>query len=104
MTLQGNKSDGTDMHSKTAALIGIGRDQAKILNYGRIYGAGLSFAERLLIQFNPKLSSAEAKAKAKAIYKMTKGERRYLLNEMGRRRLKSLKGGKDSTAPVTRSE
>ncbi len=30
MTLQGNKTDGTDLHSKTANLIGISRDQAKV--------------------------------------------------------------------------
>ena len=30
MTLQGNKSDGTDLHSKTADIIGISRDQAKV--------------------------------------------------------------------------
>ncbi|ODN03888.1 DNA polymerase subunit gamma-1 [Orchesella cincta] len=84
MTLQGNKSAGTDMHSKTASLIGIGRDQAKILNYGRIYGAGVNFAERLLMQFNRQLSSTEARSKSKSMYKMTKGERKYLLNEVGR--------------------
>ena len=30
MNLQGKKSDGTDMHSKTASMIGISRDQAKV--------------------------------------------------------------------------
>ncbi|CAL1292906.1 unnamed protein product [Larinioides sclopetarius] len=33
MTLQGKKSTGTDMHSKTAKSVGVSRDQAKI--YGR---------------------------------------------------------------------
>jgi len=60
------------MHSKTASLIGIERDQAKVINYGRIYGAGQTFSERLLLQFNRQLSSIDAKAKAKALYKMTK--------------------------------
>jgi DNA polymerase gamma 1 len=31
MNLQGKKSDGTDMHSKTASMIGISRDQAKVV-------------------------------------------------------------------------
>lgn len=31
MTLQGTKKDSTDMHSKTANLVGITRDQAKVL-------------------------------------------------------------------------
>lgn len=57
---------------KTASLIGIGRDESKILNYARIYGAGVTFAERLLLQFNRQLSSAEAKSKARTMYKMTK--------------------------------
>ncbi len=30
MTLQGNKAQGTDLHSKTASLVGISRDQAKV--------------------------------------------------------------------------
>ena len=30
MTLQGNKAQGTDLHSKIADLIGISRDQAKV--------------------------------------------------------------------------
>ena len=32
MTLQGNKLDGTDMHSKTAFTVGITRDQAQGLS------------------------------------------------------------------------
>ena len=30
MTLQGNKTDGTDLHSVTAKTIGISRDHAKV--------------------------------------------------------------------------
>jgi len=30
MTLQGSKSDGTDLHSRAAQLIGITREQAKV--------------------------------------------------------------------------
>ncbi|KAH0620033.1 hypothetical protein JD844_014545 [Phrynosoma platyrhinos] len=50
MTLQGKKSNGTDLHSKTASTVGISREHAKVFNYGRIYGAGQPFAERLLMQ------------------------------------------------------
>jgi len=32
MTLQGNKSDGTDLHSRISQLIGITREQAKVTN------------------------------------------------------------------------
>lgn len=75
MNLQGKKSDGTDMHSKTASLIGISRDQAKVFNYGRIYGAGKKFAQKLLMQFNPKMSEKEARIKALKLYSETKGIR-----------------------------
>ena len=100
MTLQGNKSDCTDMHSKTASTIGITRDQAKvsviivlllllllcccccckIFNYGRMYGAGKRFAEVLLKQFNPLLTDDEITEKASTLYKATKGDRRCVRN------------------------
>lgn len=73
MTLEGTKKDGTDLHSKTANILGISRNNAKIFNYGRIYGAGLKFAVQLLQQFNPVLSEAEAKATAERLYEATKG-------------------------------
>lgn len=79
MTLSGKKSNGTDMHSATAKAIGITRDNAKVLNYARIYGAGKPFSERLLKQFNPDLSAAQAKQKAIAMFNMTKGNRVYRL-------------------------
>ncbi|RKP05714.1 DNA polymerase gamma, partial [Thamnocephalis sphaerospora] len=75
MTLQGSKSEGTDMHSKTANILGISRDQAKIFNYGRIYGAGLRFATQLLLQFNPDLPEAEARKRAEDLYAATKGSK-----------------------------
>lgn len=81
MTLSGRKSDGTDMHSATAKAIGITRDNAKVLNYARIYGAGKPFSERLLKQFNPDLSHAQAKQKAIAMFNMTKGNRIYKLHD-----------------------
>lgn len=81
MTLSGKKSDSTDMHSATAKAIGITRDNAKVLNYARIYGAGKPFSERLLKQFNPDLSHAQAKQKAVAMFNVTKGNRVYHLHD-----------------------
>lgn len=78
MTLQGSKADGTDVHSNTAKTVGISRDHAKVLNYGRIYGAGKPFIELLLGKFNPSLSTAEIKSKASTLYAATKGERMYI--------------------------
>lgn len=75
MNLQGSKSDGTDLHSRTASILGMTRDNAKIFNYGRIYGAGVKYAAQLLLKFNPNLSAAEAAARASELYHATKGKR-----------------------------
>ena len=73
MTLEGTKAAGTDLHSKTAKILGISRNDAKVFNYGRIYGAGLKFASTLLRQFNPNLSDKETQATATRLYNETKG-------------------------------
>ncbi|GAO14111.1 hypothetical protein UVI_02037990 [Ustilaginoidea virens] len=73
MTLEGTKAAGTDMHSRTASILGITRNDAKIFNYGRIYGAGLKFAATLLRQFNPDLSEKETMQVASKLYANTKG-------------------------------
>ncbi|XP_058283099.1 DNA polymerase subunit gamma-1 isoform X5 [Hylobates moloch] len=83
MTLQGRKSRGTDLHSKTATTVGISREHAKVFNYGRIYGAGQPFAERLLMQFNHRLTQQEAAEKAQQMYAATKGLRWYRLSDEG---------------------
>ncbi|XP_074606134.1 DNA polymerase subunit gamma-1-like [Acropora palmata] len=84
MTLQGRKSEGTDLHSKTAETIGISRDHAKIFNYGRIYGAGQKYAEKLLLQFNHRLTEKEAHQKAATLYANTKGVAKFLLTDFGK--------------------
>ncbi|KAI1854459.1 hypothetical protein JX265_007670 [Neoarthrinium moseri] len=73
MTLEGTKAAGTDLHSRTASILGITRNDAKVFNYGRIYGAGLKFAATLLRQFNPGLSEAETLETAGKLYATTKG-------------------------------
>ncbi|KAL8664652.1 MAG: hypothetical protein Q9202_002922 [Teloschistes flavicans] len=73
MTLEGTKAAGTDLHSKTAQILGISRNDAKVFNYGRIYGAGLKFASTLLRQFNPNLSDKATNEIASRLYKETKG-------------------------------
>ncbi len=73
MTLEGTKAAGTDLHSRTANILGITRNDAKIFNYGRIYGAGLRFAAQLLRQFNPALSEKETIGIATRLYSATKG-------------------------------
>jgi DNA polymerase gamma 1 len=73
MTLEGSKAAGTDLHSRTASILGISRNHAKVFNYGRIYGAGLKFAAQLLRQFNPTLSERETYNIASKLYTATKG-------------------------------
>lgn len=73
MTLEGSKNEGTDLHSKTASILGIGRGEAKVFNYGRIYGAGVKFATTLLKRFNPNFTDEECKVRAENLYAETKG-------------------------------
>ncbi|KAJ9618971.1 DNA-directed DNA polymerase gamma mip1 [Taxawa tesnikishii (nom. ined.)] len=75
MTLEGTKAAGTDLHSRTAKILGISRNDAKVFNYGRIYGAGLTFASTLLRQFNPTITDAEA---AQVAGKLPKTNRKIL--------------------------
>ncbi|KAH3913407.1 mitochondrial DNA polymerase catalytic subunit [Parastagonospora nodorum] len=83
MTLEGTKAAGTDLHSRTAGILGISRNDAKVFNYGRIYGAGLKFASTLLRQFNPSLTESQTSKTANDLYQDTKGKKtnRKMLHE-----------------------
>ncbi|CAI4052333.1 hypothetical protein SKDZ_15G4640 [Saccharomyces kudriavzevii ZP591] len=74
MCLEGTKNEGTDLHTKTAQILGCSRNEAKIFNYGRIYGAGAKFASQLLKRFNPSLTDEETKKIANKLYENTKGK------------------------------
>ena len=74
MTLEGTKAAKTDLHSKTAGILGISRNQAKVFNYSRIYGAGGKHAVLLLLQSNPSMAPAQAKKLADQLYASTKGK------------------------------
>ena len=80
MTLQGNKKDGTDLHSKTAQAIGMTRNEAKIFNYARMYGAGKQAALRNYMQHNPDVPKRECIEKINKLYDMTKGNLLYQLS------------------------
>jgi DNA polymerase gamma 1 len=77
MTLQGAKADGTDLHSRSAAILKASRDHAKIFNYARIYGSGMKFSAALLRQCNPELSVEVASTRAQNLYSETKGIKWY---------------------------
>lgn len=74
MTLEGTKSAGTDLHSKTANILGISRNAAKVFNYSRIYGAGQRHAMLLLLQSNPSMETEQAQQLAQDLYASTKGK------------------------------
>ncbi|KAJ7224410.1 DNA polymerase family A-domain-containing protein [Mycena pura] len=74
MTLEGTKAAGTDLHSKTANILGISRDQAKVFNYSRIYGAGMRHAVLLLLQNNAGMLPEAAQKLASNLYTSTKGK------------------------------
>ncbi|KIM69655.1 hypothetical protein SCLCIDRAFT_102640 [Scleroderma citrinum Foug A] len=85
MTLEGTKAAGTDLHSKTASILGISRDQAKVFNYSRIYGAGMRHAILLLLQSNASMAPEEAQNLAENLYASTKGKNTYRSDLFGRK-------------------
>ena len=85
MTLEGTKALGTDLHSKTASILGISRDQAKVFNYSRIYGAGMKHAVLLLLQSNAAMQPEEAKKLAENLYASTKGKNTHRPDLFGRK-------------------
>ncbi|VEL10678.1 unnamed protein product [Protopolystoma xenopodis] len=56
MTLEGDKSQGTDLHTKVAKMMNCSRSEAKVLNYARLYGSGLEFTKHLLGKFSAGIS------------------------------------------------
>ena len=85
MTLEGTKAAGTDLHSKTASILGISRDQAKVFNYSRIYGAGMKHAVLLLLQANPGMLPDQAQKLAESLYASTKGKNTHRTDIFGRK-------------------
>ncbi|KAI0698631.1 DNA polymerase family A-domain-containing protein [Cytidiella melzeri] len=85
MTLEGTKAAGTDLHSKTASILGISRDQAKVFNYSRIYGAGMRHAVLLLLQSNAGMLPEHAEKLAQNLYASTKGKNTYRQDIFGQK-------------------
>lgn len=85
MTLEGTKAAGTDLHSKTASILGISRDQAKVFNYSRIYGAGMRHAVLLLLQSNAGMLPDQAQRLAENLYASTKGKNTHRTDLFGRK-------------------
>jgi DNA polymerase gamma 1 len=85
MTLEGTKAAGTDLHSKTASILGLSRDQAKVFNYSRIYGAGMRHAVQLLLQANTDMLPEQAQRLAEQLYASTKGKNTHRTDVFGRK-------------------
>ncbi|KAI0092465.1 gamma DNA-directed DNA polymerase [Irpex rosettiformis] len=85
MTLEGTKGAGTDLHSKTASILGISRDQAKVFNYSRIYGAGMRHAILLLLQSNAGMLQEDAEKLAENLYASTKGRNTHRIDIFNRK-------------------
>jgi DNA polymerase gamma 1 len=85
MTLEGTKSAGTDLHSKTGSILRISRDQAKVFNYSRIYGAGMRHAILLLLQASAGMTPEKAHELAEELYAKTKGKNTYREDIFGRK-------------------
>ena len=85
MTLEGTKAAGTDLHSKTANILGLSRDQAKVFNYSRIYGAGMRHAVQLLLQANADMLPEQAQRLAEQLYASTKGKNTQRTDVFGRK-------------------
>ena len=91
MALQGQKSDGTDMHSKTAAELSQGkpglvsRNMAKAFNYARIYGSGKGLARNMLRDCCKDLSEEEIRQSIDKMFASTKGNEVHQLTNFGKR-------------------
>ena len=85
MTLEGTKVAGTDLHSKTANILGLSRNEAKVFNYSRIYGAGMRHAVQLLLQANADMLPEQAQRLAEQLYASTKGKNTQRTDVFGRK-------------------
>uniref|UniRef100_A0A1I8AUU5 Mitochondrial DNA polymerase catalytic subunit n=1 Tax=Steinernema glaseri TaxID=37863 RepID=A0A1I8AUU5_9BILA len=72
MLLVGNKSDNSDLHSVVAHQVGISRDNAKVLNYARLYGSGLQHAVDFLKKEG--ITPKKARELSERLFSTTKGE------------------------------
>ena len=90
MLIKGNQSQGTDIHSRVASTLSISRDQAKALNYSRLYGAAEGFTKTLLMKFDDELTTHDAAEAARQLYSITRGDYAYQLNEKGQELVEGL--------------
>lgn len=89
--LAGSKEDASDMHSRTAATIGVSRSTAKGLNYALLFSAGAKTLANTIRKGNKSISIDDAVKMAKRLISVKKGTRASKTSN-------TLVGGSDSHA------
>lgn len=74
-TVQGQEVSGTDVHSRTAAVLNCSLDHAKVIDFARIYGAEKAILASIFRTFNPSLTKKEASDRCERLLRVTKGVR-----------------------------
>jgi hypothetical protein len=85
----GKESDGTDAHSRNAAILGISRSKAKNFIYAYLFGAGMSKLGEVVTGLKSPKAGKEADAKFKAAFPKLKELKDELLSEYNTNKMKT---------------
>tara|TARA_B110000091_G_scaffold133333_1_gene142845 strand:+ start:633 stop:2486 length:1854 start_codon:yes stop_codon:yes gene_type:complete len=85
----GQESDGTDAHSRNAAILGISRSKAKNFIYAYLFGAGMSKLGEVITGLKSPKAGKEADAKFKAAFPKLKELKDSLSAEYNHNKMKT---------------
>jgi DNA polymerase-1 len=85
----GKESDGTDAHSRNAAILGISRSKAKNFIYAYLFGAGMTKLGEVITGLKSPKAGKEADAKFKAAFPKLKELKDQLLSEYNHNKMKT---------------
>jgi hypothetical protein len=85
----GKESDGTDAHSRNAAILGISRTKAKSFIYAYLFGAGMSKLGEVVTGLKSPKAGKEADAKFKAAFPKLKELKDSLSAEYNHNKMKT---------------
>ena len=103
----GQESDGTDAHSRNAAILGISRSKAKNFIYAYLFGAGMSKLGEVITGLKSPKAGKEADAKFKAAFPKLKELKDSLSAEYNHNKMKTGIGfiiGADGRRVIVSSE
>tara|TARA_B100000795_G_scaffold171456_1_gene129236 strand:+ start:1327 stop:3180 length:1854 start_codon:yes stop_codon:yes gene_type:complete len=103
----GKESDGTDAHSRNAAILGISRTKAKSFIYAYLFGAGVAKLGEVITGLKSPKAGKEADAKFKAAFPKLKDLKDSLISEYNHNKMKTGIGfiiGADGRRVVVSSE